>query len=99
MNARQIALALALTLSSFAAAAAPTAETGLLRWDCTRNGAPSHREIATAFGYENYQYMREVQPRLYRDLRRECASSGVDTVLIVLDRAKLPQVVAEIAAR
>ena len=97
MNARQIALALVLTLSSFAAAAEQSA--GSLRWDCARNGAPSHREISTAFGYENYQYMREAQPRLYRELRRECTRSGADAVLIVLDRAKLPRVAAEIAAR
>jgi len=98
MNARQIALAIALSLSSFAAFATPESTDGNLRWDCARSGAPSHHEIATAFGYDNYQYMREAQPRLYRQLRRECAG-GADAVLIVLDRAKLPQVVAEIAAR
>ena len=98
MNARQIALAIALSLSSFAACAAPETGEGSLRWECARTGAPSNHEIATAFGYDNYQYMREAQPRLYRQLRRECAG-GADAVLIVLDRAKLPQVAAEIAAR
>lgn len=97
MNARQIALASVLTLSSFAATAEQAA--GSLRWECTRAGAPSHREISTAFGYENYQYMREAQPRLYRELRRECTRSGADAVLIVLDRAKVPRVSAAIAAR
>lgn len=92
MNARQIALALTLTLCSLAAAAAPAGQ-GALRWECTRSGAPRYHEIATAFGYDNYQYMREAQPRLYRDLRRECAR-GADTVLIVIDAAKLPQVVS-----
>ena len=42
--------------------------------------------------------MREAQPRLYRDLRRECAR-GADTVLIVIDEANVPVVRAEIAAR
>ena len=97
MNARQIALALTLTLCSLAAAAAPAGQ-GALRWECTRSGAPRYHEIATAFGYDNYQYMREAQPRLCRDLRRECAR-GADTVLIVIDAAKLPQVRAELAAR
>lgn len=92
MNARQIALALTLTLCSLAAAAAPAGQ-GALRWECTRSGAPRYHEIATAFGYDNYQYMRDAQPRLYRDLRRECAR-GADTVLIVMDAAKLPQVVS-----
>lgn len=92
MNARQIALALTLTLCSLAAAAAPAGQ-GALRWECTRSGAPRYHEIATAFGYDNYQYMRDAQPRLYRDLRRECAR-GADTVLIVIDAAKLPQVVS-----
>ena len=98
MNARQIALALALvlTLSSFAACAAQ--EPGSLRWECARTGAPSQHEIATAFGYDNYQYMREAQPRLYRQVRRECARSGADQLLIVLDAAKQPKVQA-IAAR
>ncbi|HET7844705.1 MAG TPA: hypothetical protein VFL14_11180 [Xanthomonadales bacterium] len=92
MNARPIVLALALvaSLSSFAASA--TSEPGSLRWECARQGAPSHREIATAFGYDNYQYMREAQPRLYRELRRECTRSGADAVLLVLDAAKHPKV-------
>ena len=93
MNARQIALALTLTLCSLAATAAAPAGQGALRWECTRSGAPRYHEIATAFGYDNYQYMREAQPRLCRDLRRECAR-GADTVLIVIDAAKLPQVVS-----
>lgn len=97
MNARQIALALTLTLSSFAACASSTEE-GTLRWECARTGAPRYHEIATAFGYDNYQYMREAQPRLYRDLRRACAG-GADAVLIVMDVAKVPQVRAELAAR
>lgn len=97
MNARQIALALTLTLSSLAATAS-SAEEGTLRWECTRTGAPSYHEISTAFGYDNYQYMREAQPRLYRDLRRACAG-GADAVLVVMDAAKVPRARAEIAAR
>jgi hypothetical protein len=98
MNARQTALALALSLSSLAAVAAPASEPGTLRWECTRTGAQGYREIAAAFGYDNYQYMREAQPRLYRQLRRACAA-GPAAVIVVLDRKKVPQVAAELAAR
>ena len=94
MNARQTALAFALTLSSFAASATAAQEPGTLRWECARTGAPSHHEIATAFGYDNYQYMREAQPRLYRQVRRECSRSGAEQLLIVLDAAKQLQVQA-----
>jgi hypothetical protein len=97
MNVRRIALAFALTLSASAAPAA-TQEPGTLRWDCARTGAPGHHEIAAAFGYDNHQYMREAQPRLYREVRRECARSGAGSLLVVLDGERLRATTA-LAAR
>lgn len=53
-----------------------------MRWDCSRSGAPSHREIATAFDFDNYALARSVQPRLYTELRRGC-NRGASAVLLV----------------
>lgn len=53
-----------------------------LRWDCARTGAPSHHEIATAFDFDNYALARNLQPRLYTELRRGC-KSGATAVLLV----------------
>ncbi len=80
MNAiRTLTFAIAL----FASTVALAADRGQgMRWDCTRTGAPSHREIANAFDFDNYASARNLQPRLYTELRRAC-NSGAASVLLV----------------
>jgi len=53
-----------------------------MRWECTRTGAPSHSQIAHAFGFDNYALARQAQPRLYTEVRRAC-QRGAATLLIV----------------
>jgi hypothetical protein len=61
----------ALAIAPAAQANANDTGDGLL-WKCEREGAPSHREIADAFGFDNYWFARNLQPTLYVELRRMC---------------------------
>jgi len=80
MNAiRTLTIAALMSASTLSLAADPAAG---MRWDCTRTGAPSHREIATAFNFDNYAMARNLQPRLYTELRRGC-KRGAAAVLLV----------------
>ncbi len=80
MNAiRTLTIAALLSASSLAHS---TDEAPGLRWDCNRGGAPSHGEIANAFGFDNYALAREAQPRLYTEVRRAC-QRGAAAVLLV----------------
>ncbi len=80
MNAiRTLTLAALLSASCFALA---TDEVPGMRWDCNRGGAPSHGEIANAFGFDNYALARLAQPRLYTEVRRAC-QRGATAVLLV----------------
>ena len=80
MNAIRTLTIAALLSASTATLAADQAPG--LRWDCTRTGAPSHREIATAFEFDNYAFARSLQPRLYTEVRRGCAR-GAKALLLV----------------
>ena len=82
MNAIRTLTAAALLLASSAVLASEPAPE--LRWDCNRAGAPSYHQIATTFGFDNYQQARAVQTSLYVQLRREC-KRGASTVLLVVE--------------
>ena len=69
------------TLMSASAVALAVEQTPGMRWDCTRTGAPSHQEIANAFGFDNYALARQAQPRLYTEVRRSC-ERGAAAVLL-----------------
>ena len=89
-------LTIAALLSACTVALAAEQAPGM-RWECTRTGAPSHSEIANAFGFDNYALARQVQPRLYTEVRRAC-QHGAATLLIVNKRNNTIEVQA-IAAR
>ena len=91
MNAIRTLTAAALLLASSAALASEPATE--LRWDCSRKGAPSYHQIATTFGFDNYEMAQAAQPSLYRQLRREC-QRGAKSVLLVLEPRRTIEVKA-----
>lgn len=76
---RTLTIAALLFASSISQAAHPASG---MRWDCSRLGAPSHREFANAFDFDSYAFARQAQPRLYTEVRRQCRR-GATAVLLV----------------
>ena len=91
MNVIRTLTATALLLASSAVLASEPAPE--LRWDCNRAGAPSYHQIATTFGFDNYELAQAAQPSLYRQLRRECRN-GAKSVVLVLEPRRTIEVKA-----
>lgn len=82
MQTRFVFVASALVFALTCAAQAHAAEPSPLHWDCTRNGAPSLRETAATYGYDNYTRVVPARDALHWQIRRACAR-GVDRIVVV----------------
>lgn len=90
MQTRFVFAASALVFALTCAAQAHAAEPSPLRWDCTRDGAPSLRETAATYGLDNYTRVVPARDALYRQIRRAC-TRGVDRVVVVEPTATAAQ--------
>lgn len=83
MNAGFLAATIALAAL---AASANASEPAPLHWDCARSGAPSLRETAATFGYDNYGKVVAARDALHRQLRAICARGTREVVVAPAER-------------